>query len=611
MISLPTSAPPQESVMVNKGAVNQAFEDEPVDGVPKDVHPRPSLTTHEAAEQPVREKWANPREFLLSCIAMTVGVGNVWRFPFVALENGGGAFLIPYILVLIFIGKPLYYLEFCLGQFASSGNVRMWELSPAFRGVGYGQALTNWAVSTFFVFVMALCIFYFFASFSSVLPWAVCGAWADETCVDASTNISLANDTRGLTTAAEDYFRNEVTKLDPLGFQNGVGLPEWRLSLCLLLSWVAVFLVQVKGVRSSGKTAYFTAIFPYVVLFVMLVRGVTLPGAYKGVLFFITPRWEKLLQPGVWYAAVQQAFFSLGLGFGMIIVLASYNTFRHDVYRDATIISFADTFTSLLAGFTTFSILGHLAELLGVEVSQVIKGGGTSLAFISYPDVLARFQYVPQVFSVLFFLMMFALGLGSATPYNSVTITIIMDQFPHLRTWKVTLGVCVVGFLVGNIYATPQGQHVLTLVNHYGGGVSIILLMVFEVVAIMWVYGIRKFIADIEFMLRRKTGLYWKICWGVVSPLFLSFVFVYSQLEAKPLTYGSYVFDTVAIGVGMSLSVSAVLLVPLVFLLEVKQRYADAPTLWEAVRNTFRPTPEWCPRDPTLRQEYQQFISSK
>lgn len=81
-----------------------------------------------------REQWGNPIEFLLSCIAMSVGLGNIWRFPFVAYENGGGAFLIPYIIVLMFIGKPLYYMELCLGQFASFGPVKVWELCPAFRG---------------------------------------------------------------------------------------------------------------------------------------------------------------------------------------------------------------------------------------------------------------------------------------------------------------------------------------------------------------------------------------------------------------------------------------------------------------------------------------------
>lgn len=296
----------------------------------------------------------------------------------------------------------------------------------------------------------------------------------------------------------------------------------------------------------------------------------------------------------VWYAAVDQAFFSLSVGFGVIIMLASYNDFRHNVYRDATIISFADTFTSLLAGFTIFAILGHLAELLGVEVQDVVKGGGTSLAFVSYPDVLARFQYVPQLFSVLFFLMLFTLGVGSAAAYNGCVITIICDQFPHVKRWLVTLGVCVVGFFVGLLYVTPQGQHILTLVNHYGGvstclafhsfsfprkqflfgdfkdrdsvetrrkritfryssppslqGVSIIFLMILELVAVMWVYGFSNFIRDIEFMLKRKTGLYWKICWIFFNPLFLGVVFIYSQIVAKPLTYGSYVFGSLETG---------------------------------------------------------------
>ena len=134
----------------------------------------------------------------------------------------------------------------------------------------------------------------------------------------------------------------------------------------------------------------------------------------------------------MWYAAVDQAFFSLGVGFGVIIMLASFNSFSHNVYRDATIISFADTFTSILAGCTIFAILGHLSELLGVEVQDVVKGGGTSLAFVSYPDVLARFQNVPQLFAVLFFFMLFTLGVGSAAAYNGTIITIICDQFPQV-----------------------------------------------------------------------------------------------------------------------------------------------------------------------------------
>ena len=149
-----------------------------------------------------------------------------------------------------------------------------------------------------------------------------------------------------------------------------------------------------------SQVAYVTAIFPYVVLVTLLVRGLTLPGAMEGVLFYITPQWSELLNLKVWYAAVTQSFFSLSTGFGALITYSSYNGFRHNSYRDALIISLADTLTSLLAGFVIFSILGNLASELGVPVDSVVKSG-TGLAFISYPTALAKFDVLPQVGSII------------------------------------------------------------------------------------------------------------------------------------------------------------------------------------------------------------------
>ncbi|CAG7786765.1 unnamed protein product, partial [Allacma fusca] len=195
---------------------------------------------------------------------------------------------------------------------------------------------------------------------------------------------------------------------------SGIGLPEWRLTLCLLASWLIIFGSLVKGVKSSGKVAYFTALFPYVVLVILLIRGLTLEGAFNGIYFFIKPQWGKILDPKVWYAAVGQCFFSLSTGFGPIIMFASYNPFRHNVYRDAMIISLMDTFTSLLAGFTIFAILGNLSHVLNTPIDK-LTDGGASLAFVAYPAAISTFQFVPQLFAVLFFLMLFTLGVGSAT----------------------------------------------------------------------------------------------------------------------------------------------------------------------------------------------------
>ncbi|XP_063861923.1 sodium-dependent nutrient amino acid transporter 1-like isoform X2 [Scylla paramamosain] len=596
---------------IKQGRVNLSFENDDVkkhkeQPVPPGEHQKSSPQqegTAEEREQPQRQQWSNKREFLLSCISMCVGVGNVWRFAFVALENGGGAFLVPYLVVLVLIGKPLYYLEFILGQFPSAGPVDMWAICPAFQGIGYGQAFSTWAVSTFYVSLMALCLFYFFASFSSVLPWAVCGPWASSGCVPVYPNATLPEGQETIS-SAEEYLVKEVLKVDPEGFQNGIGLPDWRLTLCLLLSWMLIFMAQMKGIKSSGKTAYFTALFPYAVLLTLFIRGVTLPGSLKGILFFLTPHWEELLTPKVWFAAVNQAFFSLSIGFGVVNTFASYNNFRNNVYLDATIISYTDAFTSVFAGITTFSIVGHLADQMGVEVSQVVRGGGMSLAFISYPDALARFTFLPQFFSVMFFLMMFTLGVGSAVAYNTAIITIISDRFPGLPVWRITLGVCVVGFLVGLIYTTPQGQYVLVLVDYYSGGVSILFLMMLETMAVMWVYGLQRFIRDIHFMLDRSTGLFWRLCWGVFNPIFLAVVFVYSQIQHQGLTYGTYVFDGIATGVASILAVTAGGLVPLMFLKEVIKRYDTSKGLRRALIDVFSATSEWSPKDPALRQEY-------
>merc|ERR1711892_1095184 len=219
-----------------------------------------------------------------------------------------------------------------------------------------------------------------------------------------TTNVSIIS-------SAEQFFMFGVLKAKS-DVSEGLGLPDPILAGCLAVCWLLIYLSLRNGVSSSGKVAYFTAIFPYVVMSVMLVRGLTLPGAGKGLKFFFTPQWEKLASLKVWYAAVTQSFFSLSVGFGTLTTYSSYNKFRHNTNRDALIISFADTGTSLLAGTIIFSILGHLAHELDLDITEVVKSGG-GLAFVSYPEVLAKFTFAPQLFAVLFFLMLITLGLGS------------------------------------------------------------------------------------------------------------------------------------------------------------------------------------------------------
>ena len=152
-----------------------------------------------------RQSWDNPIEFLLSCIAMSVGLGNIWRFPYVAYENGGGAFLIPYFLVLVFIGRPLYFFELLLGQFSGLGSIKLWNVAPLARGVGYAQAIASYAIATYYTFLMAISVFYFFASFQETLPWALCPNATEATCYGADANFTIINAT-GLQSSSSLYF---------------------------------------------------------------------------------------------------------------------------------------------------------------------------------------------------------------------------------------------------------------------------------------------------------------------------------------------------------------------------------------------------------------------
>jgi solute carrier family 6 (neurotransmitter transporter, glycine) member 5/9 len=236
---------------------------------------------------------------------------------------------------------------------------------------------------------------------------------------------------------------------------NGIGAPIWSLIGLVILSWSIVFIILVRGVKSSGKASYVLAIFPYVVLLILLVRALTLPGSIKGIKYFFMPQWDKILQAKVWYAAVTQVFFSLNIFFGCIVGYASYNKFEHNVYRDANIVTVLDTFTSLLAGCCIFGIIGHLAHELGVDDVSLVLKSGPGLAFISYPDAISKFKLFPQVFSVLFFLMLYLLGVGSNVAMCSCITTVITDRFSNVKNWHAALGFAIFGILSSSVYLTP------------------------------------------------------------------------------------------------------------------------------------------------------------
>ncbi|XP_033172886.1 sodium-dependent nutrient amino acid transporter 1 isoform X1 [Drosophila mauritiana] len=586
---------------------------------------RDNSDDQEAAKVPEeRATWGKGVEFLMSCIAMSVGLGNVWRFPFTALDNGGGAFLIPYLIVLFLIGKPIYYLEMVIGQFSSRGSVKVFDLCPAMKGVGAGQAFQVFMLSTYYAALVAIIGRYFIESFRNPLPWSTCRAEWGIHCInsapDASNwsrvesddqrpqNNTMKSQNDRVITSSEWYFVKEVLHEKP-NIEEGIGLPNWELVIGLFIAWSCVFFIIRRGVKSSGKASYFLALFPYVIMGVLLVRAVTLPGSIDGIYYFIKPQWGKILDPKVWYAAVTQCFYSLSVCFGNIIMYSSFNKFGHNVHRDATIVTGLDTMTSLLAGFTIFGILGHLAHEIGTDdIGSVVKGGA-GLAFISYPDAIAKFKNLPQIFSVLFFLMLFVLGIGSNIAMTSCSVTAIRDRFPNFGQWQCSLLIAVVSFFIGLMYITPGGQYMLTLVDFFGASMIALVLGIAELYTIGWIYGTDRLCKDIEFMLGRKVGLYWRLCWSIITPLIMTVILIYFYATYQPLTYNNIVYPNWAYSIGWLITAFGILQLPIWMIVAIVRD--PGQTLGAKIRGAFTPKKNWGPSDPLLREQYHKEIENE
>jgi len=208
---------------------------------------------------------------------------------------------------------------------------------------------------------------------------------------------------------ASIYFQH--TALDASPSISHMSTVNWTLFGYLTLAWVAIFMIIYKGIESAGKVVYFTSTFPYIVMFIMLIRGVTLTGASKGIEFYITPKFDEIFKLDVWIAASTQVFYSLGVGFSSLIAFGSYNKRNTNFYSYSLSIPIINALTSIFAGFVVFSVLGYLSHITGKDIDD-LDLSGSGLAFEAYPAALAKMDGAP-FFAFLFFLMLFCLGVGS------------------------------------------------------------------------------------------------------------------------------------------------------------------------------------------------------
>eukprot|EP00795_Rhopilema_esculentum_P002742 gene2742-961_t len=500
-----------------------------------------------------RERWDRKIEFIFSCIGFAVGYGNFWRFPFKCFKNGGGAFLVPFVICLLLAGVPLFFLELSVGQFTQSGPVKAWKkICPLFSGIGISMVLVSFFCSIYYNVILAWSCYYFFNSFKSDIPWVGCNHnWNTKYCFDpfskANTSVTF-NESRP--SPSREFFIHDVLQLSK-GI-DAAGVINWKLALCLLLSWVMV--------------VYVTATLPYLMLLVFFVKGLTLPGSLDGVRYYITPKWHKLLEAEVWIDAASQVFFSITIGFGVMLTFASYNPKRNNVCRDALIISIADALTSIFSGFVVFLILGYMAEIQGKDITDPsVATDGPGLVFIVYPAALATLPQ-PQVWAVVFFLMLITLGLDSQFGQVELICASIIEEYPNrFKKYKelVVLVACLVMFLLGLSCVTEGGMYVFNLLDSYAAGATILFLGITEVVVVAWIYGADRFRKDISAMSQRPVSVLWVYLWKYVTPIMTAGIFIAYLIQYKPLTYETtYVYPVWADACGWLIVASIILCVP-------------------------------------------------
>uniref|UniRef100_A0A671LR84 Transporter n=1 Tax=Sinocyclocheilus anshuiensis TaxID=1608454 RepID=A0A671LR84_9TELE len=566
-----------------------------------------------------RGNWSSKREYMLSMIGYAVGLGNVWRFPYLAYKHGGGAFLIPYTIMLAVAGLPLFFMESSFGQFCSQGPINVWKAVPILQGVGITMMLVSTFVAIYYNVIIAYSIYYLFASCQYPLPWSAkdCNStglldcfFSKETlcCISIAYNITAAT----LNVTAENQTcQNEFTAgqspsekywdevaLQRTSSMNETGPVVWHLALCLLLAWILVGAALFKGIKSSGKVVYFTATFPYVVLFILLIRGVTLEGAKDGIEFYIGSKSNltKLTDSEVWKDAATQIFFSLSIAWGGLMALSSYNKFYNNCYQDSIIVCVTNCGTSVFAGFAIFSILGHMAHVYQRPVSEVADAG-FGLAFIAYPDALSKLPISP-LWSILFFVMLITLGLDSQFAGIEVIATCLQDAYPKLLKSKrgiVTTAVCIVLFLLGLPCITRAGIYWVNLIDTFCAGWILLVAGLLEVLGLSILYGGNRFIKDIEMMIGSKSALFWlwwRACWFFITPVVLSIILVWSLYTFTSPTYGSVAYPDWGISLGWGMTAFCLIWIPI---LAVWKVYKASGGPWQRIKEACSPTEDWGP----------------
>jgi len=511
-----------------------------------------------------RENWSNKAEYLLALVGNAVGIGNIWRFPFQCKMHGGGAFLIPYFLILFMIGYPLLLMEIGLGQKFQCGSVAMWgKLSPHAAGIGVCSLITAICLASYYMVVVSWSFVYAANSIRSPLPWQYCPNTTSDECLKSSPS---------------EYFWFRETLSLPDTISDSTGVFNWQTCVSLTCCTLLVFLGLQKGVKSTGKCMYFGVLLPYAILGIFFVRALTLEGALEGISYLLKVDLSTLKEFSVWQAAITQIFFSIGIGYGAYGAQASYMKRKNNCKFDVIFVATVNSMTSLLATVIVFGILGFRATIKSLdcyeehasllntsieELQQVTDytkfgkinplnctlekqldkaSGGPGLAFITFAEAIVNLPF-SNVWSLMFFVMLGSIGLSSLVGVFTGIVASGRDLGVKLSKMRLAFLLCIGMLSLAIPYTLDIGYYLIDILDSNVGSLTLCTVGLLEVVFTSYVYGIDRFLRDVKEMTGVSSGRYWKYTLKYVCPVILSSFFVANLIRYcihSPLTYTAW-----------------------------------------------------------------------
>ena len=451
----------------------------------------------------------------MAAIGSAIGLGNIWRFPGVAYTNGGGAFVVPYVIALLAAGLPILLLDYALGhRFRGSTPAVFRRMSSKLEWLGWFQVFICFVIMTYYAVVVAWSLCYMFFSFTI--------AWGDD---------------------AAGFFQRYIG-MDRLGSEVGYSpTVVVGVAIPLLFVWAFGLVVTALGV-SDGVERANRIFLPLLVLMfaALVVRALMLPGAGEGLNALFTPKWSALLDYKVWMAALGQIFLSLSVGFGVMLTYASYlQRRRSNLVGTGLVAGFANSSFELLAGIGVFATLGFMANAQNTSVDKLENIAGPSLSFITFPTVISQMPG-GALFGVLFFASFAMAGLTSFISIIQVVSAGFGEKLglsPRTASLVVSIPAAVLSFI---LFATSSGLPDLDVVDAFINNIGVVASAIIMCVAVAWVLRRTRLLQDHLNAVSesRMVGLWWRVLVGGIVPVLLGYMFFQTLWSYMIQGYDTY-----------------------------------------------------------------------